>query len=92
MKTILLVTASLMLVSAARAEPPNCWAFILKGDNLTCEVRGPSTSGQADAIAREAQRRNNAARSYQSTTTSVDSDGKTTGTTTTTTTPPYYGR
>ena len=91
MKTIMLVTASLMIASSAHAEP-HCWAWILKGENLTCEQRGPDTSGQADAIAREAQRRNNAARSYESTTTSVDGDGKVTGTTTTTTLPPYYRR
>ena len=57
MKTTLLVTAALMLASAAQAEPL-CWAWIQKGDDLTCELRGPTTSGQADAIAADAMARN----------------------------------
>jgi hypothetical protein len=81
MKTTLLVAASLMLASAAHAEPM-CYAWVQKGDNITCEMRAPSDGrGQADATAREAQRRNNDAWSYRSTTT--HSDGTTSTTTTT---------
>jgi hypothetical protein len=91
MKTTLLVTAALMLASAAHAAEPLCFAWVQKGENITCEMRGSSDStGQADATYRDAQRRNNAGRSYQTTTTSVDADGKVSGTATTTTTFPRW--
>jgi len=48
MKTILLVTASLMLTSAAHAEPM-CWAWVMKGNDLICELRGAPGPGSYQA-------------------------------------------
>jgi hypothetical protein len=38
MKTFITATALLMLTSAAHAS---CWAWVQKGNDLICEVRGP---------------------------------------------------
>ena len=42
MRTILLVAASLMLTSTAHAS---CWAWVMKGNDLICELRGPPPAG-----------------------------------------------
>jgi hypothetical protein len=43
-KLIAATTLTLMLASAAHAEAP-CWAYVMKGDNLICELRGPTPAG-----------------------------------------------
>jgi hypothetical protein len=42
MKTILLISTSLMLASAAHAEQGMCFAWVEKNEKLICEVRGPA--------------------------------------------------
>jgi hypothetical protein len=71
------------------SRPSQPATMIDENGNTFLVDRNATINTTLDAIARDAQRRNNAARAYQSTTTSVDGDGKITGTTTTTTFPPY---
>ena len=104
MKTTLLATALLMLASTAHTESlpsrgttSRCWLWDTQGQYhlWICNKREATINATADAVARDAMRRNNAGRVYESTgtTTSVNSNGKNTGTsstTTVTTFPPYY--
>jgi hypothetical protein len=41
MKSILLISTSLMLASAAHAQGA-CWAYVEKDGKLICELRGPA--------------------------------------------------
>src|SRR5262245_46552939 len=96
-KTIL-VTALLILTSAAHAEPvpsrgtsSRCWTWIADGyHEWTCKDGNPLTDATLNATARDAMRRNNLGNTYRSDTTMFHSDGSTSSSTTITTFPRRY--